>query len=134
MPSPYSSLADVRKHCPEFEDSDFDALIERTISEADSEIDSKLSQRYTVPFAAPTPARIRDLSAMLAAHKAKDDQAPNNETSKVSAALLQDFEDGIRALQTGKESIPGLSVSLRFYATPAVEPALDPLSEENWCW
>lgn len=47
-----------------------DAQIELDIADADSEIDTALAERYTVPFPTPIPALINSLSINIAAYLA----------------------------------------------------------------
>jgi len=71
----YSTEADIKKQLPEeqlieLSDDDGDGVadsgvVERAITDADAEIDSYLSVRYTVPLS-PVPARAQQLSVDIA--------------------------------------------------------------------
>ena len=131
---PYSTIQDVLKHLPELDDPDvpeFQQLIEKSIAQADSDIDSALCSRYAVPFPMPYPEKIVTLSADRAASYAALDTSSGSDATKQGALLKDQSDEALKRLQLGKDSIPGARVSARIYAgnSNVTDPAL-----KGWCW
>ncbi len=87
------------------------SVLDKAIAAADSEIDSYVGRRYTVPMS-PVPARIRDLSVDISTYKLFQKRAATF-GGEVPEVYRDVYDDAIRFLElvaVGKADIPGATV------------------------
>lgn len=79
------------------------AVVAAALGDADAVVDSYLGNRYTVPITTPAPARVVDLSCVLARYRLMEQRATER--------ARKDYEDAIaflRDVSAGRAKIPGL--------------------------
>lgn len=129
----YTTLEQVQLRSRSNLDPDVDGLaLEATIEEgivwADSKIDSRLGQRYRVPFASPVPSLIAQISADLAAYYALveiysggADNQPTLLAQELKARAfeaLTELAEGTASLPDGESgSVSSASIPLRANTT-----------------
>ncbi len=66
--------------------------VSRALDDASAEIDSYLVERYTLPLAAPVPARLVEICGAIAVYKLSNASGPNTEEKRLR------YEDALKWL------------------------------------
>lgn len=130
---PYSTKDQVRRRVSELSASKYDARIDSSIAQADTDINDALSQRYSIPLAASDD--LANLSADIAAGYASRDSSPDGKMSETAKTVFDAGQKKLEALKEGAQSLPGVVVKPGFYASGYNGTGQVPESRlSRWCW